>query len=232
MPELKHIFFDLDHTLWDFEANSREALTELYQSLKLSEKGLPDINTFIKAYTEENAKCWEAYRKGEMSKESLRSERFARAFRRFGTDDFRTAEAAGRLYIEISPLKTQLIPGTLNLLSYMASKNYRMHILTNGFEEVQHIKVKQSGIEPYFENLITSEDLGVKKPHPQAFLGALKRTGSQAAASAMIGDNLEVDVVGAREVGMLAAYFNPTAKPHTERVAIETRQLIELRKYF
>lgn len=232
MPELKHVFFDLDHTLWDFEANSREALTEVYHTLNLQQKGLPDAEQFIQAYQEENARCWQAYRKGEMSKEVLRSERFARAFRRFDTDDHEAAEAAGKLYIQLSPLKTRLIPGTLDLLEYMSNKNYRLHILTNGFDEVQHIKVKHSGIQPYFESLITSEDLGVKKPHPEAFLGAMRRAGSEAGVSAMIGDNLEVDVVGAREVGMLAAYFNPEARPHNEEVAIEARQLIELRKYF
>lgn len=232
MPDLKHIFFDLDHTLWDFEANSRETLTEVYDAVKMREKGLPDVNVFIDAYAVENAKCWEAYRKGEMTKETLRSERFMRAFKRFDVADREAAESAGRLYIEISPLKTRLIPGTAELLDYLANKNYRMHILTNGFEEVQHIKVRCSGIEPYFENLITSEDLGVKKPHPQAFIGALKRCGSDATTSAMVGDNLKVDVVGAREVGMLAAYFNPQAIPHDEKVAIEARQLAELKKHF
>lgn len=231
MGELRHIFFDLDHTLWDFQANSRAALTEIHSTLKLTEKGVGDLEAFLTAYEEENEKCWSLYREGRMSKEVLRSERFLQAFRRFGVVDETIAKRAGDSYIEISPRKTELVAGTLELLEHLANRNYRLHILTNGFEEVQHLKVERSGLAPYFERVITSEQVGVKKPHPEAFLAAMRQSSANANESMMIGDNLEVDVIGARKVGMLEAFFNPDGQEHNEELHLEIKQLLELKSH-
>lgn len=223
----KHLFFDLDHTLWDFETNSSRSLSELYSQFNLSGLGVDDLDEFVAAYQRINDGCWAEYRAGRMSKDVLRTARFEKTLEEFGVYNSPVAAAFGLEYVRISPYKTGLLPGALDVLSALHGK-YELHIITNGFEEVQHIKIKESKLENYFNEIITSEQAGCKKPDIRIFEFAAERTKALPAESIMIGDSLEADIVGARNAGFDQVYFNPKGEDHGEILTHEIKHLNEL----
>lgn len=227
----QHIFFDLDRTLWDFDTNSHQALLEIMAEHKLSERGVEDASQFIDLYRDINEHYWGLYREQKIDKATLRWIRFGDTLARFGIQDKELALKLAEMYIQISPLKTGLMPGAKEALDYLASK-YRLHIITNGFEEVQHLKLKQSGLEPYFEVVITSEQAGFKKPSPEIFNHACAMSGANATQSIMIGDDLQTDILGAQNSGMDHVFYNPKETVHQSRVLHEIKQLNELRSLF
>lgn len=221
------IFFDLDHTLWDFNTNSNEALSEITSKYQLIDKGVTSFDHFMAEYFSINETLWEAYRKNTISKETLRYDRFHQALKKFDIDDFELATAIGNDYVNSAPYKTNLFPHAIEVLEYLKGK-YTLHIITNGFEEVQHLKLKNSKIDHYFKDVITSERSGFKKPDERMFHFSLKETNSNPATSIMIGDSLEADILGAKNVGMHQVYFNPDAHKHTEDLTHEIKGLKEL----
>ena len=224
---IKHIFFDLDRTLWDFEKNSHTTLLQLISHFNLIEKGIDTPESFIKKYKIHNAKLWDLYREDKINKEELRSKRFLMTLAECGIDDKTLAEQFGLAYIKQSPLQTNLFPFSHEVLSYLRTK-YRLHIITNGFEEVQHIKLAASDLKQYFDVVVTSEKAGVKKPNAKIFEFALEQVNAKAEESIMIGDDLAVDVLGAEKVGMQGIYFNPNKEEHKKEVAHEIFCLSEL----
>lgn len=227
--EIKHVFFDLDRTLWDFDKNSHDELTHLFDKYKLHQKGISLVEEFIKVYKQINEECWARYRNNELSKEKLRSERFFNTLEYFGVYDEQLAQQIGGDYISNSPMRTALFPNTFELLDYLESK-YQLHIITNGFEEVQHIKLRQSKLEKYFNEIITSEKVGVKKPHPDVFRYSTETVGVKPEESVMIGDDLAVDVVGALQFGMKAIYFNPHKVEHSVPVLADVQDLLQIKE--
>ncbi len=213
MKNFKHLFFDLDRTLWDFEKNSYEELTSIYERNNLHQRGISLKEEFIKVYKEINDECWNLYRNNQMSKEVLRSERFNRTLFYFGITDHLLSEEIGNQYVENSPNRTALIDGTIELLDYLNEK-YQMHIITNGFEEVQFKKLKNSGLINYFNKVITSEAAGYKKPNPIIFEYALKKASANASECVMIGDDLLADITGGIDAGIECIYFNPHGVKH------------------
>ncbi len=207
----KHIFFDLDRTLWDFDKSSRQAFQEIYEKYDLASKGVGSVNIFYDVYTLHNDKLWDDYRHGKLTKEDLRDKRFLLTLRDFGIDDQSLAEKLGNDYIRLSPLKANLFPQALNLLEYLYPK-YKLHIITNGFSEVQEIKIKAADLGKYFDQIITSEEAGVKKPHIKIFEYALDLAGAKPEESLMVGDDYEVDILGAKAAGMDQALFDPKAE--------------------
>jgi putative hydrolase of the HAD superfamily len=224
---IKHIFFDLDRTLWDFEINSHETLLELCHTYNLKDKGISNYEEFIKNYKNHNEQLWDLYRVNKISQQDLRRERFLRALADYNVVDPLLAEKIGEDYISICPKKNKLFPDTIEVLAYLANK-YTMHIITNGFEKVQHIKLKHSNLEKYFDKVITSEQVGVKKPNPKIFEFALEQANASAEESIMIGDDLPVDILGAEDVGMQGVYFNPHKLAHKQDVVHEIFSLNEL----
>lgn len=208
---IKHIFFDLDKTLWDFESNSRSALAELYEKYQLAVRGIHDFELFFQVYSQVNDQCWEMYRKNLINKEYLRHQRFFLTLKKFGVESRSLAKAIGKDYVEISPTKTALVSGAKEILEHL-HKRYSLHIITNGFEEVQHQKLKNTGIDHYFQEVITSERAGRRKPDPAIFQFAMKKTGASPNESLMIGDDLEIDILGARNNGWQTIWFNPHQK--------------------
>jgi putative hydrolase of the HAD superfamily len=204
----KHLFFDLDRTLWDFEKSAIEAFEEIFEKHKLDKKGIGDFKEFHKKYTNHNHRLWDLYREGLLEKDILRWKRFYLTLLDYGIDDKALAEAMGTDYVEISPRKVNLFPHVMETLGYLAPK-YHLHLITNGFQEVQEIKIKVSGMDRFFEKLITSEEAGVKKPDPKIFYYALEKTGALIDQSLMIGDDYPVDIEGARRVGMDQVFFDP-----------------------
>jgi putative hydrolase of the HAD superfamily len=206
--DIRHIFFDLDRTLWDFETNSREALSEIFHERKLAERGVVSLNAFLDAYIRNNDLCWDLYRKNLISKSDLRVRRFSLTLAAFDLEDEALAAELGEDYVERSPRKTALFPGAPETLRALSAK-FRLHIITNGFEEVQMLKLSSTGLRSYFVHIITSEMAGSKKPDPAIFDFALSKTGAAPFQSLMIGDDPAVDVLGAMESGMQGILFDP-----------------------
>lgn len=223
----KHIFFDLDHTLWDTDANSAEAITELYHKHALREKGITSLETFILKYDEINKKFWDDYAKGKISKQSLRYKRFLLVLQHFGIKNYDLSYSMSEDYTSITPHKSTVQPHTHEVLDYLGNK-YPLHIITNGFEDVQHAKLKAAKMNEYFKIIVTPEKAGHKKPSPLIFEYALEQVKAAAADCIMIGDDLEVDVLGARAVGMDHVYYNLTGAKHNETLKYEISSLKEL----
>lgn len=228
--EIKHLFFDLDHTLWDFNKNSRETLSELFSELALSTR-ISSFIDFYDKYIEINEELWDLYRNDQITKEELRAVRFNKAFRYFGFEDENLAVELGDMYIQRCPLKGNLFEDCHSVLEYLQSK-YILHIITNGFEEVQAVKMSSCDLEGYFTEVITSEGAGVRKPNPKIFEYALQTSGAKPSESVMIGDSLEVDCIAAEKMGMRAVFFNPEKKSENKKVSYEIAHLKELLDIF
>lgn len=205
---MQHLFFDLDRTLWDFEKNSELALHELFHSLGLG-NNIPDFQLFHTAYKAKNAELWKLYGAGKLKKEELRISRFKITLESFGVTDTDTIEKMSDGYVEISPRQTALFPGAIETLKILQKEGYPMHIITNGFKEVQYIKLENSGLSSFFDIVICSEELGKNKPSPDIFHFALNRAGASSQQSVMIGDDPEVDIYGALNAGMKGILFDP-----------------------
>lgn len=202
--QLTDIFFDLDHTLWDFEKNSALTFDFIFKELNLS----IDLKDFLNHYDPINHYYWKLYRENKISQEELRFNRLAKTFE---TLKFDIAHAQinqiAALYIEKLSTFTHVFEGAHELLQNL-SKDYRLHIITNGFESVQHYKLANSGLQPYFEFTFTAEKVGFKKPHPKIFETAIQATQARVEHSLMVGDSLEADIEGALQCGMHAVHFN------------------------
>lgn len=228
MADRVDVFFDLDHTLWDFESNSRDALEQLYYGHTLHAAGILSLNAFMERYRAINEECWMLYREGHMQREELRIERFRRVLKSFDVEHARLASRLADAYVDISPSKTKLMPGSIEVLEYLRSQGYRMHILTNGFREVQYRKLDGSGLSAYFETVHTSEELGYTKPRYEAFVGAMTRANAKAETSWMIGDSLEADIIGAKNAGMTTVLYHPHVEPEPEVPHFSVRSHHEL----
>src|ERR1035437_6942807 len=189
----KHIFFDLDHTLWDFEKNSAETLKELYHKFNLNEFGIDSLERFIKVYQNRNEVMWEQFRYGKIDKDTLRNKRFEYTFDDLGIEEVALSNSLSEEYIRIAPYKTNLFPDTHEVLTYLKEK-YVLHIITNGFVETQFKKMTSSQLTNYFSEIIISEQTGFKKPDPDIFIHAIEKANTNADESLMIGDNLDVDI--------------------------------------
>jgi putative hydrolase of the HAD superfamily len=224
----KHIFFDLDRTLWDFDQNMVDALREIFFEFNL-DCTFPDVNTFITSFTKNNDYLWEKYRLGELKKDILRFKRFDLTLKDYGVNELLLAKKIGEEYIRITPNKTALVPHTREVLDYL-SKKYKLHIITNGFNEVQFPKLEKCHIDKYFDKVITSETSGYHKPCPEAFGYSLSSANAKKEESIMIGDDLEIDIIGAKKFGIDQVYYNHHRKPHRAKPTYEIHSLIELTK--
>jgi putative hydrolase of the HAD superfamily len=198
------VFFDLDHTLWDFDKNSLLAFERVFQRHEID----IDLRSFVKIYEPINFEYWKLYREEKVSKEQLRRGRLIDTFHGLGMNYSLTKiDAMAVSYIDELPIDNHLFDGTVEILEYLVEK-YNLHIITNGFQEVQLLKLKNSGIYRYFETVTTSEEVGVKKPNPLVFKTALRKAKTQSIQSIMIGDTFEADILGAEAVGMWTLFYN------------------------
>ncbi|HMR91115.1 MAG TPA: YjjG family noncanonical pyrimidine nucleotidase [Chitinophagaceae bacterium] len=208
-----HLFFDLDHTLWDFEANARITLTTLYEDLELKARGVHDFELFYKNYLVHNDKLWERYRKGFVKQDELRVKRMWLSLLDFKIADDDLAKKMSVQFLELLPTRTALFPHTIETLEYLRDKNYELHLITNGFEKVQHSKLKHSGLTPFFKEVITSEGSNSLKPNKEIFDFAFQKTNALPQRSIMIGDTIDVDIQGAKNAGIDQVYVNHTGQP-------------------
>jgi putative hydrolase of the HAD superfamily len=216
----KHLFFDLDHTLWDFESNSRQTLEEIYSSMNLRDAGVDDFDQFHKNYLAHNDKLWDRYRKGFIKVDELRWKRMWLSLLDFKIANEPLAKAMGILFLDLLPSRKLLFPHTTETLDYLAGKNYSLHLITNGFEHTQHSKLKNSGLDRYFNYVITSEGSKSLKPQKEIFEYAMKQTGASVSDSIMIGDTIDVDILGAMNAGLDQVHVNHLTK---EPVAISEK---------
>lgn len=203
--KITDIFFDLDHTLWDFDRNSRLAFHRVF-----NEYGITiDMDDFLEIYEPININYWKMYREERIDKTGLRRGRFLDAFQPFGIlFSMEEVDALASSYIDELPKDNHLHEGTIDVLTYLSEKKYKLHIITNGFEEVQFLKLKNSNIDNYFDTVTTSEEVGVKKPNRLVFERALQKANAIPVKSVMIGDTFEADIMGAEAVGMHTLFYN------------------------
>jgi putative hydrolase of the HAD superfamily len=204
----KDLFFDLDHTLWDFETNSKETIQELYTTHRLAELGIVDFDGFYSTYSAHNHRLWDRYTKGFIKQEELRWKRVYLSLLDFKVANEPLAKEMSQAYLEILPNKKHLFPYTIEILEYLKQKDYKMHLITNGFESVQFKKIKNSGLQDYFTEAITSEASNSLKPHKDIFEYALKNAKASVAESIMIGDNEFADIQGGINMGMDTIFVN------------------------
>ncbi len=223
---IQHIYFDLDHTLWDFDKNSALAFKAVFQKHEIS----ISVEDFLEAYIPINLGYWKSYQEDKVSKEKLRFGRLKDSFDMLKISAGENIiNAMSEDYIDFLPDNNFLLAGSKELLTYLQNK-YVLHIITNGFEEVQYKKLRNAGISNFFKTVTTSEEAGVKKPNRLIFETALQKSAANPANSLMIGDNLEADVYGARDFGMHHIFFDYYGKKEKiDVMRIET--LNELQSY-
>jgi putative hydrolase of the HAD superfamily len=227
MKPYKHIYFDLDHTIWDFDKNAEEALQELYHIHKLHTIGLTSADLFIETYTRHNHQLWAQYHVGEITKDELREARFKKTFIELGIRPETIPADFEDAYVKLCPTKTNLFPHAHETLQYLQDK-YTLHLISNGFKESQKLKMAGTNLEGYFQHIIISEDVGVNKPDKAIFEYAINLAGANKNESLMIGDSLEADIYGALNFGMDAIYFNPFNAPKPDDVPLQITHLKEL----
>jgi len=227
MNKINDVFFDLDRTLWDFEKNSEVALRILFEEFQLGES-IPSFKKFHGEYKRVNARFWKAYGEGKISQAELRAGRFRDTLAFFGVNNKTMGADMNAKYIAISPYQTHLFPSTKEVLLDLKEKNYRLHIITNGFKEVQHTKLEQSGLDEFFESVLCSEEVGKSKPHPSVFYEAMSRAQAKANQSVMIGDDFNADIIGAENVGIPGVLFDPNRKYIKNRTVNRIENLTEI----
>lgn len=227
LKKYQHIFFDLDRTLWDFDAAAEVAFERIYEKYNLKSLGIPSAHEFHEVYHPLNEQLWVLYRADKITKDELNRTRFVLPLEHYGIHDTDLADHLSEDYVYWSPRIVRLVPGTMELLEYLKPK-YHLHLITNGFQEVQHTKLSGSGLEPYFETLTVSEEVGVKKPNPEVFHYALRKAGAKAEESLMIGDEMAVDIDGARAAGMDTLLFHPIEDRVEGECTYEVRSLMEI----
>lgn len=221
------ILFDLDHTLWDYETNSRETLAELYESHSLQQRGVPDFETFNSRFKEINTQLWDLYDRNQIDRNVIRTERFKKILEPFGAHEPKFSEKLSDEYLDLCPQKGHAMPNAASTLDYL-SKQYKLVIVTNGFEEIQHIKLASAKLDHFFEHIVTSQKAGCKKPDAGIFTYALSRYTTLPHEAVMVGDNLIADMQGARKVNIDNVFFNPEGIVHTSEVKHEIKDLKEL----
>ncbi len=205
--QYQHIFFDLDHTIWDFDQNASNVLKQLFADFEDQLSHISFVEFFAR-YSFHNDQLWALYREDLIEQAELRAERFQLSLAEFGVTRRDIVDHFIVQYPKQAPLQTHLFPYSIEILSYLNDK-YELHLITNGFEEVQHIKLENCGLMHFFNTVTTSQNAGVKKPNPKIFEFALKSAGADRSESIMIGDSIESDCLGARNVGLDQVYFNP-----------------------
>ncbi|KAA3439770.1 YjjG family noncanonical pyrimidine nucleotidase [Rufibacter hautae] len=226
----RHLFFDLDHTLWDFEKNSEETLFHLYDQYKLDQLGNFSRDSFYKKYSFVNQRLWDLYHKGKITQQQLRENRFIKCLTDLGMEATDVPEGISKAFIDLCPTKTAVFPFTHEVLGYLKNK-YVLHIITNGFKDVQYIKMKSAKLDAYFSEIITSDCINCTKPDKRIFQHALDRAGVSAQESLMIGDSLEADVLGAMNAGIDQVFFNPEKKRPRLKPTYEVHCLSQLKTF-
>jgi putative hydrolase of the HAD superfamily len=224
----RHLFFDLDHTLWDFETNALHALKDVYQQLCLAEKGITPFEDFYSRYLHHNEILWGRYHKGFITADELKWKRMWRTLLDFKLANEAFARELSAAFLDILPEKKGVFPYTFEILTYLKNKGYILHLITNGFEKTQWRKLNSSGLNLFFDEVITSEGSNSVKPQKEIFDFALMKTGALPEQSIMLGDNPEADIAGAVNAGWDSVFVNHNQLPVTFSCTYSIQHLKEL----
>jgi putative hydrolase of the HAD superfamily len=223
----KHIFFDLDRTLWDFNKNSTETLIDIIKVFHL-EDIVPDANEFVRLFHYYNDKLWDDFRDGKIRKQLLRLERFRLLLNRYEISEKKTIEKISQFYLNTSPTKPALIGDCVELLNYLGPK-YKLYVLSNGFYDVQLTKIINSGISKYFTKLFTSDRIGFAKPDKRIYEYAVRSIHAHKEECLMIGDDVKNDIDGAKNADIDQVYYNPDKISFSSQPTYEIHKLLELK---
>jgi YjjG family noncanonical pyrimidine nucleotidase len=227
----EHLFFDLDHTLWDFEGNALECLAEMYETFKLKSLGVENFDAFYINFSEANRYYWALLERKEITVEQLRRSRFKAAFQKLGidiTEEFSLEMT--EVFLDLLPHKTRLIEGAIDILDYL-KPHYQLHIISNGWQDIQVKKMENSGILHYFDAIITNEIANARKPEKGIFDFALKQANAPISNSLMIGDNYEADILGAKNADFDTVFYNPEKQETVEKPTFEIFKLTDMKAF-
>lgn len=227
MKKFNHLFFDLDETLWDYRANAKDTIVDLFDRFGLNENGRIGVGGFVDEFFRTNQELWRKYDQGLIAKDQIRKDRFPIILERLEINNFEKVEDLQECFLLECPQRGKLVDYAMEILEKLKG-NYRLHIITNGFEEIQMTKLTYSGLDKYFEQIITSERASFQKPDPRIFRFAMNSAGARSNESVMIGDNLDTDIQGAIKANMDQIYFNPGKVNHNHDVTYEISHLHEL----
>lgn len=227
MKNYKHLFFDLDHTLWDFDKNTTEAMEEIYKIFNLAKWSFFTFNDLMKIFYEVNNHLWDKFNHGLIDQWELRNTRFNIILGKLGMRENEIPKSIGEKYLEVAPAKHYVLPFTYEILDYLKPK-YQLHIISNGFDDVQHTKMKSSKIHKYFDKIVTSDSSGHRKPQKGIFEFAMNEAGATRQNALMIGDNMDTDIIGAQNASMDHVYFNPSKIKHSLKVTFEIDSLKQI----
>lgn len=208
MSKYRHLFFDLDNTLYDFSLNAFLAMKEAFKQLDILPL-LPSFEEYFGVYAQINDQLWAEYREKKITKDFLRACRFERSLKEFGIAPKVEFSEIDDLYLKIMSVQTNLFPGTSEVLTELKNRGYQIHIITNGFKEVQYDKLQNTGLDKFLTNVFISEEIKSHKPSKEIFEYAIKSSNARKKESLMIGDSWESDIVGAKNFGIDQVFFNP-----------------------
>lgn len=232
MLRYPHLFFDLDHTIWDFEANAKDTLSQLFTDYQLESKGIDNFGDFFECYMFHNERLWKRYTQGFMRQDELRWKRMWFSLMDYKIANEPLAKELSTAYLEHLPDRKKVFDYTFEILEYLQTKGYILHLITNGFEEVQHRKILHSGLQPYFTEVITSEGSNSVKPMPEIFNYALTKTGALKHQAIIIGDNVETDIQGGINAGWDTVFVNHLQVKDAVQATYKVHHLRELENIF
>ncbi len=226
----KHLFFDLDHTLWDFERNSAECLADIYEIFDFQNLNISSLEAFQQEFSVVNRHQWSLLEQNLITHEDLRRRRFQETLENLGVKDLKTSFGLeiNEYFLELLPKKAHLIEGAVEILDYLLPK-YELHIISNGWQDIQVNKMKSSEIHHYFGEIITNELAGTRKPDRRIFDYAVEVAKADLVESLMIGDNYEADILGAINANMDTVFYNPDNIPTGQKPTFDIKKLIELK---
>ena len=227
MKKYEVVFMDLDHTIWDFERNANETLVELFKEYRVGEEKGVDDKEFIRVFHRENDRLWEKYDRKEIGRKEIREQRFKNILTEVNPGLLHLSDEIAHNFLSRCPEKTQLFPHAVEVLESLYQK-YKLVVITNGFDEIQYKKLANSKIDHFFDEVVTSERAGYRKPEKEIFHFALQLSKVREDEAIMVGDNLIADIRGANAVNIDSVFFNPGKVQHKEKVAYEIHGLKEL----
>jgi len=223
------LFFDLDHTLWDYETNARATLVEMYRTFKL-DRFFSDEAHFFQTFKQQNEQLWHRYNVGEIDKLEIRNHRFGYIMNAVKNTDLNLAQELSNQFIIECPRKKALMPNAREVLDKLV-KDFELGIITNGFDDTQNIKLKYSEIDHFFKWVVTSESSGHRKPAKEIFDFTLDYCRGALGDMVIIGDNLQTDILGADNTGWKSVWYNPQ-KESIAPSQLQVHDLIELPALF
>jgi YjjG family noncanonical pyrimidine nucleotidase len=224
----RHLFFDLDHTLWDFDRNSAESIAEVYETHRLANRGVSSADVFAEEFIRINRQLWIDYDRNLITHDYIRQHRFPLVLEALGINDTAGCAELNTDYLRLLPQKAHLTEAARDILEYLHGR-YRMHIITNGFAEIQAVKMASADIAHFFEHVVTTTAAEAKKPDPHIFQYALRVSGAGVGESLMLGDNYEADVLGAKAVGLDTVFYNIKGEAVADPATYDIRHWNELK---